>query len=75
MPQYIVNVNVGTTLQIEVSASSEEEAELIAINKTETKLSKETFKLNRNLEVIDAEANIKVRRIESLDERLIIKGK
>lgn len=67
MPKYIVNVNVGTTLQIEVSASSQGEAELIAINKTERKLSKETFKINKELEVINAEANIKVRRINPIN--------
>lgn len=74
MNSYLVNVDIGTTIQLQVSASSSDEAEQIAITKIEQILSKEPESINKSLVVLDAESSIALQNLNTLDKKLIIKG-
>ena len=77
--KYTVNVHVGTVLQVEIEANSEDEAEVLAILKIEKELAADTSYILTDLATIDAEVignptQIKCQELSTLDEKLIIKG-
>ena len=74
MDSYLVNVDIGTTIQLQVSASSQDEAEQIAIKQTEEIISNESEKISRTLMVLDAESSVALKSLDILDKKLIIKG-
>ncbi len=76
--KYVVNVNLGTTLQMEIEASNEDEAEELAIEEASSILNSNATSLPE-LQVIDAEVIQKLKKIKYheltvLNEKLIIKG-
>ena len=74
MYDYLVNVDIGTTIQLQVSASSQDEAEQFAIQKAEKIILNKPQSVAKNLIVIDAESIIVLQSLETLDKKLIIKG-
>ena len=74
MDSYLVNVDIGTTIQLQVSASSQDEAEQIAIKQTEEIISNESEKISTTLMVLDAESSVALKSLDILDKKLIIKG-
>lgn len=77
--KYIVNVHLGTTIQVEVDANDEDEAELLGVSKVESMLTSNSLAKNfsASIEVIDAEVTssylYKLKDLKDLDPKLIIK--
>lgn len=76
--KYVVNVNIGTTVQVEVEATNEDEAEELGIEKVSSMLYSTASSLPEP-QVIDAEVvkklkEIKYHELTVLNEKLIIKG-
>lgn len=69
MNTYTVNVNIGTTIQITVSAENEDDAEVIACEKSAEIISDtdNISILQKNIEVIDAEVAYKIENIALAD--------
>lgn len=77
--KYIVNVHLGTTIQVEVNANDEDEAELLGASKVQSMLASNSLANNalRSIQVIDAEVTSsylhKLKDLKDLDPKLIIK--
>ena len=74
MNAYLVNVDIGTTIQVQVSASSEDEAEQLAIEKAEQIISNSPKEILNSLVALDAQSTVFLQDLNTLDKKLIIKG-
>tara|TARA_R110001599_G_C11951764_1_gene631862 strand:+ start:334 stop:546 length:213 start_codon:yes stop_codon:yes gene_type:complete len=66
---YIVNVNIGGTIQIEVSASSEDDAELLAMGKASQFITLNNTNVFK-LDVIEAEVIKKIINMKTIKQKI-----